>query len=231
MKTFALSLVAALATALPASAGVVLDQSSLVGDGFTFPSYQYSSFAPGPASPPYGYAQSVTVGVTGQLDSISLALMNQSGGAVPLTLRIFAGVPFSIAQPTLYTGDYSAQPFSISLGVYVPWSTLPTIDLSAANLQVTAGQVLTFVLTSSTIHYDVGLLNYVNGVPYTYAGGDKYAVVNGGAVALTQPFGGDFAFRTFVDVGGAVPEPGAWLLMIAGFALTGAAMRRRQQAA
>ena len=40
----------------------------------------------------------------------------------------------------------------------------------------------------------------------------------------------DFGVRVLRDVGG-VPEPASWALLIAGFGLTGAAMRRRRNAA
>lgn len=45
------------------------------------------------------------------------------------------------------------------------------------------------------------------------------------------PDGQQFSERTLgftVNVSGAVPEPASWALMIAGFGLTGAAMRRRR---
>ncbi len=38
----------------------------------------------------------------------------------------------------------------------------------------------------------------------------------------------NFEFNTVAAVGAAVPEPAAWVLMIAGFGLTGAALRRRR---
>ena len=43
----------------------------------------------------------------------------------------------------------------------------------------------------------------------------------------------DYTFRTYTDnaVGGAVPEPATWAMMLAGFGLTGAALRRRRQQA
>ncbi len=40
-----------------------------------------------------------------------------------------------------------------------------------------------------------------------------------------------FGVRVLGDVGGGVPEPASWALLIAGFGLTGAAMRRRRNAA
>jgi PEP-CTERM motif len=47
-------------------------------------------------------------------------------------------------------------------------------------------------------------------------------------IYLTTAFGPDQAGRLTVTlVGGAVPEPASWAMMIAGFGLVGAAMRRR----
>ncbi len=45
-----------------------------------------------------------------------------------------------------------------------------------------------------------------------------------------DPSGEAFFSTTISAVGGAVPEPAAWGLMIVGFGLTGAAMRRRRHA-
>lgn len=47
------------------------------------------------------------------------------------------------------------------------------------------------------------------------------------AYAPHPEYGGDFGVRIF-GAAGAVPEPASWGLMIAGFALTGAALRRRR---
>jgi hypothetical protein len=54
------------------------------------------------------------------------------------------------------------------------------------------------------------------------------------ATGLADPIGGGVAVRSFGSVGfdtislGAVPEPASWMMLIAGFGLVGAAMRRRQ---
>ncbi len=50
-------------------------------------------------------------------------------------------------------------------------------------------------------------------------------VVNVGAFGVSNPFGGEIAASA-----AAVPEPASWALLIAGFGLTGAAMRRRRTA-
>jgi hypothetical protein len=225
LKAFAVSVVAALAVAAPASSQT-LDQTSLVGDGFTFPTWQGAVFAPGAPTPPYGYLQSFTVGISGLLASIAVGVVNTSDAAFPLTFSLYSGVPTNVASEALYTTNWSAPQFNVPLNVYTPWSSLPTIDLSAANIQVTAGQQLTFALTTPTAStHDLSWLNYVNGVPFTMEGGDAYTVSYSGFVGKIQPFGGDFAFRTFVA---GVPEPQAWALMIVGFAAAGAGLRRRR---
>lgn len=228
-RSAAISLAAAFVLAGPASAAALLDQTSLEGDGFNFPTWQGAVFAPGAPTPPYGYAQSFTVGISGELDSIAVGLVNTSGAAFPLTFSLYAGVPTNVSNTPLYSTAWAAPEFAVPLGVYIPWSTLPTIDLSAANIQVTAGQQLTFALTTPTpATYQLAWLNYVNGEPFTVDGGDKYALGYGGSVLKSYPYGGDFAFRTFVSQGGAVPETGTWALMILGFAATGASLRRRR---
>jgi PEP-CTERM motif len=60
-----------------------------------------------------------------------------------------------------------------------------------------------------------GLLQANNTVTFTTDGGDGYSV---DYVALLG------------DVAGAVPEPSTWGMMIAGFGIVGASMRRRRQA-
>ena len=227
-KALAISFGAVLALAGPASAAAVLDQTSLTGDGFTFPTWQGAVFAPGAPTPPYGYLQSFTAGITGDLDSIAVGVVNTSGAPFPLTFTLYSGVPTNVSDTPLYTASWSAPEFNVPLGVYIPWSTLPTIDLSAANIHIATGQQLTFALTTPTPStYQVAWLDYVNGVPFTVDGGDAYMVSYSGSVGQLQPFGGDFAFRTFVDAGG-IPEPAAWVLMVAGFAATGAGLRSRK---
>jgi hypothetical protein len=228
-KSLLVGVAATVALALPARAAVAVDQSSLVGDGMTMTSYQVSMFAPGSSTPPWGYAQSFTAGVSGTLDSIQLGLIN-FGTAGTLGFRLYEGRPLTLSDPVLYSTTISSPSFFISLNVFTPWSSLPTIDLSAANLQLTAGQQYTFALTSQTQQSDIGLLDFANTNPFTVAGGDKYNYASGGFLGTIQPFGADFAFRTFVgdrDDSG-VPEPSTWALMIAGVALAGAGLRRQR---
>lgn len=67
--------------------------------------------------------------------------------------------------------------------------------------------------------------NHGNGYP----DGDSYMLFPGGGIQ--KKIYGDLAFKvTSLAPGGAVPEPATWALMIGGFALAGAALRRKRLA-
>jgi hypothetical protein len=65
------------------------------------------------------------------------------------------------------------------------------------------------------------------GTPYTL----NLAGAQGASVALNIARGGQWTFVSEVEFfeNTAVPEPGAWALMIAGFGLAGASLRRRRR--
>ena len=121
--------------------------------------------------------------------------------------------------------EFLAQRYIPFPGAFTPWSSLPTVDLRAANLQVNAGHRLTFALTSTIARPQTGLIDAANSRAFIYDGGDKYSLINGRLGAFG---GGDFAFRTYLTVPttNAVPEPQTWALLIAGFGLAGARLRR-----
>ncbi|UAJ10554.1 PEPxxWA-CTERM sorting domain-containing protein [Polymorphobacter megasporae] len=103
---------------------------------------------------------------------------------------------------------------------------------------VTAGDALTFLInvqtTGDTFYSQKSRnsdgANHVYSAPY--AGGD-YGIPAGTYVGFEDlPKGGsDFNYSdeqfVFTNVGTTVPEPGAWALMLGGFGVVGAALRRR----
>lgn len=109
-------------------------------------------------------------------------------------------------------------------------------DLSELGFNVTPGKQFSILMEAFGPPEGAGLFVVgnvpgldTNGSPIfqynQYAGGTLYFSANG------RPFGalpGDLGFRTFVDEAVAgVPEPGAWVMLIAGFAMAGSFIRKR----
>ncbi len=109
-----------------------------------------------------------------------------------------------------------------------------TLDFGA----VSAGDILTFYITvtnTGDFWYSDKSMNSdgVNHVWSTaYAGGDPGLPAGQFMTFEDLSGGGDFNYQdlsfvfTNVNVAGAVPEPASWALMIAGFGLTGGALRK-----
>lgn len=84
----------------------------------------------------------------------------------------------------------------------------------------------TFTLLSSLHANDLyeGTLDFFNTAKLTRATVSPGATLTSQSGALTQRAGGGYGYAA---VTGSVPEPANWALLIAGFGLTGATMRRR----
>lgn len=142
-----------------------------------------------------------------------------------ITLRIFAGE--TLTGTSLFTTNFTL-PNSIN-------SSTPTFfDIAVPNIAVTNGSRYSLVLTTgSSFRNAVAVGPGFNVGQNQFTGGDAYA--GGRAFASTPLYSNcpntpgsicDLNFRVTGNlVAAAVPEPGAWAMMIVGFMAVGAAMR------
>lgn len=201
-----------------ASATVVLDQASVPEEGVAF---ALNAGGLVPSNAPLG--QSFTVGVTGVLDHIDIGLFTQGGASAnPVTIKLLNN-----SGGVLLSRDYDAATVpALSLGGTL-WQDLFRFDVSSANVQVTAGQILKWSIYSPGQYPHVSIIYQDDNSTIQYAGGDALTFYYG---PTGHPFTTDFAFRTYVDDGLAgVPEPSTWGLMLLGFGLGGTALRTRRR--
>lgn len=178
----------------------------------------------------YVLAQTFTAGISGQLVAVNLGLVDKAYEDLTISivetssggLPEFSGTP--LATGTLTPDDVDWDSFS-----------LETVDLSSFMLNITASEMYAIVLSSSTPlqhEYDWTRGSFD---PYTgddlsaldpYAGGAGYFSDDGGATwsPLTS-YSQDFSFQTIVDPN-PVPEPGTFMLLIAGISGFSAFRRR-----
>jgi hypothetical protein len=161
----------------------------------------------------YAFAQTFTVGVSGQLAKVDVNLFQRFGSGT-LNLDILDTtnhVPGSnvLASATL--------PIS-QIGPGTTW-----VSLTGFTTPVTQGQELAIRL--STDNAGVSALDWAMDRPGTYSGGQGYG---GGNPSWTAE-GVDFGFRTYVDPSvSAAPEPSSFALLgIGAVGLLGYAWRRR----
>lgn len=226
MKSVFAAFAALTLLAAPATAAIVLDQDNLmtVTPGFG----QYSGLIGQAAD--LRQAQTVTAGVTGILSRVDLQV-RRGPLAGPLILEIV-----SLPLPT-----------AAGSGVVVGGVTTAfdgqtvSVDVSSLHFAVTAGSSFALLLRAQSISpadrfgWLFGEQDVDGATVYTrdYAAGvnnifnlDNPPLYNVGAWGES---GLDRGFATYVETG-AVPEPASWALMIAGFGMTGAALRRRRTA-
>jgi hypothetical protein len=150
-------------------------------------------------------AQTFTVGITGILGRVEVAVTRLATTTGPLSVEIrpvIGGFPNPLNAPIL--ADGLVFPADVPNG---PTFGFVGVDLLSDNLVVTPGDVLAIVLRSDTA---------AGGYAWGYTAGDPYA---GGHAFFrahnpgTDPFlpgGGDQFFRTFVA---PVTEPGSLALL------------------
>jgi hypothetical protein len=200
----------------PAAAAVQLDQSDIPLSGIL------SSGAGSALDPGFGLGQTFTAGLSGQLMWIDLAIIgspfSQASGGFNVSLEKTPGVSLGsshVSLPQPYTNDFAQ---------------LPRIDFSALGVQIAANESYRIVLTvdAGTNGAAAGWFYQVGNTPLNYAGGSAFVATSFGDFA--QPL--DYGFRTYVEtsvVAAPAPEPGAWVLLILGFAGTGTALRYRRK--
>jgi PEP-CTERM motif len=153
--------------------------------------------------------------------------LNPTAANTPINLTLRSGS--SLTGASLFSTSFTL-PLSIN-------STAATwFDVAVPNWTVTTGQVYTLVLanTGSSFRNAVVLGPEINIQTGQVLGGDAYA--GGTALFTTQPYQGfclaqgicDLNFRVTATTPAvaAVPEPGTWALMLAGFGVVGFTLRR-----
>jgi hypothetical protein len=223
-------------SALPAQAAEVIDQSTLLtattGTNFV------ASALTRELDPPSSRIQStsVTAGKTGRLSRVDVQVY-QLPGLGDLNLGIASGIA---GQPGFTTlGSFAIARSSVPTNVQSFGGALVSVDVSSLGFNVVSGTVFSIVLNPGTQEVGSNRFGWVfaesaDGSDFntlqvvSYAAGFNQASGNDG-VSWTVS-GADRAFRTWVDTG-AVPEPASWAMLISGFGLTGAVMRRRRVAA
>lgn len=109
---------------------------------------------------------------------------------------------------TLVSADFGGWP---NAAVDIGWELFSTAGT------ISTGSVTTNPTGLTTVHFNVTAAR--NAPIALIFGPDAY---NGGVQNIV------FRFDSTLPTSGAVPEPGAWALLIAGFGLAGASLRRRR---
>jgi hypothetical protein len=141
-------------------------------------------------------AQTFTVGISGTLDSVAVLVSGQT--TTSLTIEIQA--TSMMGAPVFGSAALASASVSFDLG---STPTFVTADLSAANLVVSAGQILAIVLQPGNASASFHFVS-----PGGYAAGNHFTTTDDSPSAYV-PTLADIGFRTFVET----PEPAAGLLL------------------
>lgn len=232
---------AALLSASPAIAAVELDQEAftLVGIGTAPVIATIGEVAPQPPRVPVttqrSAVQTFTAGLSGTLDHLEFQA-GQIAAASGLVLMSLIDGDYLAGASTVVWQDVGFFANLPPIGVAGSGVLALFFDVSGAGYQVSAGQRYSVLFEGVPFqpNQNIGLVIGKGTLPgptppvFTgpgYAGGTFQGYFNGVAVPAVSDF--DVGFRSFVDVSAAVPEPASWAMMIAGFGLAGAALRRR----
>jgi PEP-CTERM motif len=237
--------IALFASANAVQAAVVVDQESLVAPTAQTPAAVVArtgtypvNVGGTPTTLPVIYVQTITAGKSGFLDRIDLQLAQGSGTGF-LNIGLYAGdwTTNPLAQEINFVGAFSGVLPTLSEAL--AQTRLFTFSTAGAGYRVDPGSVFSLVFqyqpfaATGWANLLVGSgSNFVPGQTPTfnynqYAGGSlsRYEFRPSGVVGPTAG-PADIGFRTYVDTAG-VPEPATWAMLILGFGVIGAALRRR----
>ena len=157
-------------------------------------------------------AQTFTVGLTGQMVRIE-TLMQGTGSSVFEIWNTIAGAPVPIVGTALASSTINFSSAS---------PTFAGVDITAANLYVTVGDVLAIVQIGGS---STGSGSWSGRSPGTYGAGAPYTTTFSDPSGAWTADDWDFGFRTFVT-----PEPTSFALAAFGFAgLAAWNLRRRKR--
>ena len=184
--------------------------------------------------------QTITAGVDGILNAVEL-----QGPFYVGSINDYLIFHFSLWDGDAFAGTGSLVGFQdviLNNSSYPSASALNSqatslFDVSSFNYAVTPGKLFSIAMEAFGPPDTAGLLIVGNSPgldsnnnpifqPNQYAGGALYFSFGGSPYSLNSA---DLGFRTYVaqSAPAGVPEPAAWIMMLAGFSLVGFAMRRR----
>ncbi len=131
---------------------------------------------------------------------------------------------------------YAIEPDGISFIAMGPDAGL---NIRVGSQRWTLGDFAWSIAPAPLLHFGAGQAELVTTAAnadgsFLWTGLARYGIGSPGAFWFTEPQGGSFdnlgEFGDFRLVATAVPEPTSWAILLSGFALTGAVMRRRRAA-
>jgi PEP-CTERM motif-containing protein len=195
----------------PARADIVV--ASNLPSGFSLSSFDIGiGFSNGTTFTNEAAAQEFTAQASGHLTTLTSTLEQVSAGGVPLIVSFFT---VSGSSPGSLLGSVTIPQSQVSSNVF---TTLSNFDISAANVNVTAGQsyIVTFTVTTpiaSSDRYLAGLLN----PNASFFGFQPLFSTNGGTTWAGEGIPNEVGLTLFAA--SAAPEPSSLTLLgVAGVA-------------
>ncbi len=233
-------------TSTTAHAEIIVDQDALVGPLVPIgPRAGRYVITAGDRVPPPGstatpiidavVAQSVTAGLFGTVEGFDIQgpFWNRQTFDTSLRVSLYNG---DIGNGGALIGFYERPAFSF-LGGSLNNTQPNYIDLSGFGLVVAPGDIYSFSLSvvepsAAAALFIIGNVPGLDGngaaiiEANQYAGGSAY-YSNNGSPFSASPY--DLGFRSYINTFGlsGVPEPSSWAMLIIGFGMIGAHMRRR----